>query len=238
MRRTSSDLPSLFILYMTTENDEVICINENGLLILPRYEFDAVYGSEAITTAVGRQMEKAMGYRGMRGKINLADAGQHYEHEPQEMTLATLHTDEDEDMDDAEFERMLKGIDPKKTPAELAMENDCAFRVCVALECVPCERELEDLTMSPYARWANELFTYQPFSEWDAARKTRAAQEKKVACVPIVTWDAMIAEDEIKDRKSIMATKIAKIWITTAKPPSFARKTPRKEKTSQKQKSK
>lgn len=234
MRKIPSDLPSLFVLYMMTVQGEVIHINENGSLILPRYEFEARYGSEAITTAIGRQMEKEIGYYGMRGHINLADTGKHYAHESEELTLTATLTDDDDEMDDAEFEKMLNGIDPKRTPAELAMKNDYPFRVCVAYGCIPCEKDTKENVTAPFVLWARELFTYTPFPEWDADRRTQAAREKKIMRMPYAQWDAMIASGDITDRISVIATKIAEAWIAQVKPPSFPRKTKRENYTRKK----
>lgn len=224
MSLKDSDLPFLFVLYMTTANQEVICVNNNGLISLPRYEFDAVYGSEAITTAIARQMEVSMGFSGIDGKISLADTEYHYEHEPEkEASLVALY-DEDED-DDAPLTEMMYGINPKKTPAEIAIENDSPFRVCVAHDCIPCEKIPEDSTSSPYVKWARELFTYQLFPEWDKERKDRITQEKKIILIPINRWNDMILSREITDTVSIMATKIAHAWIAQPKAISTPRKT-------------
>lgn len=230
------DLPLLFVLYITNGINEVVCINHNGLLILPRYEPERIYGSEAITNALARQMQESMG---MYGAVNLVDASHHHANEPEKNTLADLHTDEDEDCNNDEYlEALLHGIDPKMTPEEIAMKDDSPFRVCVAHNCTPHERDLRKSSMSPYAQWANELFTYQDFREWDADRKAREAQEKKIIRIPSEKWDSMIAAGEIKDKISVVATKIAQTWIAMFKPPSFPRKTPRKEKVGQKKKQK
>ncbi|MSR73594.1 MAG: hypothetical protein EXS60_00840 [Candidatus Pacebacteria bacterium] len=219
---------------MVTESQEIVCINNDGSISLPSYEFDAVYGSEAVTTALERQMEEKIGYRGMGGKISLADAKQHYEYELEELLLAAPNVDDDDDITEAEFEKMLNGVDPKRTTAELAMANNSPFRVCVACDCIPCERKQEDRTTAPMVLWAREIFTYQPPSEWNAEREARTAQEKQTMRMPIEQWDTMIASGEITDRISVMATKIAQKWIATIKPMPSARKTPKKKKASKK----
>ncbi len=208
--------------------NEIICINHNGLLILPRYEPERIYGSEAITNALARQMQESMG---VYGAVNLVDTDQHHAHEPEKNTLANLHADEDEDCNDDEYlEVLLHGIDSKMTPEEIAIKDDSPFRVCVAHNCTSCEEELKKPSMSPYAQWASELFTYQDFKEWDADRKAREAQEKKIIRISVTQWNSMIAAGEIKDKISVVATKIAQAWIAMLKPPSFPRKTARKAK--------
>src|SRR3989344_9510173 len=220
------DLPLLFVLYITTKNEEVVCINHNGLLILPRYEPERIYGSEAITNALARQMQESMR---VNGKVHLVDTERHRAHEPEKNTFADLHADHDEDCeDDDHLEALLYGIDPLTTPEEIAMKDDSPFRVCVATDCIPCEKEPENPMISPYVQWANELFTYQDFEEWDADRKARKVQEKKIMRISVELWNDMIMCGGITDKISIMATTIAQEWIATVKPPSFPRKNQRK----------
>lgn len=226
MRHAYSDLPFLFVLYMITDNQEIICVEEQGKIILPRYEFDAVYGSEAITTALARQMESALGYTGMDGKISLADAKRHYKHEPKEEPRGSRsHNSEDI------MEELLYGINFKKRSAELAIEKDVPFRVCVAYDCVPLEKAAElSHAMTPRGQWASELFTYQPFEDWLAEKQARMKQEEKITRMPIEDWHAMITCGKVTDDISVMATAIAEAWIAKEKPPSFPRKNQKKKK--------
>lgn len=219
------DLPLLFVVYAITQNQEVVCVDHNGLLILPRYEPERIYGNEAITSALMRQIRESMR---MNGKVHLVDADRHRAHEPAKNTFADLHADHDEDCEDDDYlEALLHGIDPRTTPEEIAMKDDSPFRVCVAENCIPCEKEPENQDLSPYAQWANELFAYQEFSEWDAHRKAREAQEKKIVRMPVGEWNMRISLGTVKDKISVMATQIAQEWIAMAKPPSFPRKTKR-----------
>ena|SRR3989344_2528494 len=213
MSNASSDLPFLFILYMVTESQEIVCVNENGTIILPCYEFEARYGNEAITTALARQMEQCMGYRTPSHAISLADTTEHYEHESEKGLFTNI------DNDDDEYE-----VNPTMIAEKMTTMNDCPFRVCVAYNCVPCEKHSEDPTLSPFVLWTRETMEYRVFEEWDAERKARAAQEKKITRIPVMRWNDMIMSGEIDHVISAMATKIAQTWIATAKPPSFPRK--------------
>ncbi len=220
------DLPLLFVVYITTNNKEIVCINHNGLLILPRYEPERIYSKEAITSALMRQIQESMR---INGKVNLVDAERHRVHEPKKNTLTNLPADDNENCEDDDyFEGLLHGIDPRTTPEEIAMKDDSPFRVCVAYDCIPCAEEPKNPRTSPYGQWASELFTYQKFEEWDANRKARKAQEKKIVRMPVEEWNTRISLGTIKDKISVMATEIAQEWIAMIKPPSFPRKTKKK----------
>ncbi|MDO8582549.1 MAG: hypothetical protein Q7R63_00950 [bacterium] len=223
------DLPLLFVLYITTKNEEVVCINHNGLLILPRYEPERIYGNEAITNALARQMQESMR---VNGKVHLVDTERHRAHEPEKNTFTDLHADHDEDYEDDDYlEALLHGIDPRTTPEEIAMKDDSPFHVCVATNCVPCEKEPEDHTTArwvQWGRWAQTVGNDDDIETWDAKRKADKEHEKKIMRMPIERWNDMIMCGEITDKISIMATTIAQVWIATVKPPSFPRKNQRK----------
>ncbi len=213
-----SEQPILFVVFALTDNNEVICINDCGTILLPRYEFQLRDGKECITDALYRQMQNDIGYQTTLGTITIADTEQHHAKKPVAIARITPHTAE-EDIDDEE--EFFRWIDPKKIPKDIVEEKNCFFRVCVACGCIPCEPEENNVTEAPFvqwARWAQSIYHNDSFEVWEGRRQARVATKNKVILLPLDRWDDMILNNEITDEISISATPIAHAWITKPKP--------------------